>query len=136
MLGFVGIEPGEITMLNIKQIEGFKPGDKPYKKTDGDGLFLYVTTSGAKLWRLAYRFAGKQKELSIGPYPEITLSEAREKRDVARKLLAHGTDPSEAKQEAKRALAAAKTFGEWCDEWLAKQQASKKTMYGKRTCVG
>jgi integrase len=125
-------------MLNTKQIESFKPDTKAYKKSDSQGLFLFVTPSGAKVWRLAYRFAGKQKELNIGPYPEITLAKAREKRDDARRLLANGNDPAMAKQEAKRELAAARSFGEWADEWLEKQkslQLDEKTMAGKQRFV-
>ena len=81
------------------------------KKSDSQGLFLFVTPSGAKLWRLAYRFGGKQKELSLGQYPEITLAKAREKQDDARRLIANGTDPGAAKQEAKRAAAALRPLG-------------------------
>jgi hypothetical protein len=116
-------------MLNVKQIESFKKEAKAYKRSDSQGLFLFVTPSGNKLWRMAYRFAGKQKELSIGSYPEITLAKAREKRDDARRLIANGTDPGQSKQETKRAQAAARTFGEWCDEWLEKQ----KTQFGGKT---
>jgi integrase len=124
------------TMLNIKKIEGFQPKEKAYKNSDSQGLFLFVSPSGAKLWRMAYRFAGKQKELSFGSYPEITLKEAREKRDDARRLIANGTDPGAVKQEAKRVAAAARPFAEWADEWLGKQEGSKKTMYNKINFVG
>lgn len=78
-----------------------KPKDKPYKLTDGDGMYLYVQTNGKKYWRMQYRFMGKQKMLAFGVYPTISLKEAREKRDAARKQLAQGVDPSEAKKEQK-----------------------------------
>jgi integrase len=129
------------TMLNIKGIENLKPGDKPYKVSDGEGMFLYITPSGAKVWRMAFRFAGKQKELVIGSYPEIGLAVARQKRLEARTLIANGVDPTVAKQEKKLALVAAanaKTFGEWCDEWLDKERAggnSGKTISGKENRV-
>ncbi len=55
-----------------------KPKEQPYKLFDGGGLFLYVTPSGSRLWRLAYRFAGKTKQLSFGPYPTISLADARQ----------------------------------------------------------
>jgi integrase len=82
---------------------------------------------------MAYRFGGRQKELAFGAYPAITLADAREQRDNAKKLLAKSVDPSVAKQEAKRERAAARPFGEWADEWLEKQRTAhdEKTMAGK-----
>ncbi|WP_206241633.1 tyrosine-type recombinase/integrase [Novosphingobium terrae] len=68
---------------------------------DGGGMFLLVTPAGGKLWRLKYRVDGREKLLAIGPYPEISLSEARKRRDQARELLAQGQDPSREKQWAK-----------------------------------
>ena len=65
-----------------------KPRTKPFKISVGAGLYLLVKSSGIKLWRLAYRFGGKQKLLSFGPYPSVSLVEAREARDAAKKLLA------------------------------------------------
>ena len=61
---------------------------------DFNGLYLLVRKNGSKLWRLAYRFEGKQKGIALGAYPEVTLAEARDRRDTARKLLANGKDPS------------------------------------------
>ena len=127
-------------MLNVKAIEALKKRDKAYKVSDAEGLFLFVTTTGSKIWRLAYRFQGKQKELSIGPYPEITLLEARKRRDDARRLLALGNDPAAAKQEAKRAVVALRPFGEWADEWMDKQKnlqppLSARTLVGKQRFV-
>ena len=71
-----------------------KPEATPYKKSDGGGLRLLVQPNGSKLWRMAYRFGGRHKELAFGRYPTISLSDAREARDNARKLLAKGTDPA------------------------------------------
>lgn len=82
-------------------IRNAKPGAKPAKMADGGGLFLFVTPAGGKLWRLKYRMEGKEKLLSIGAYPEISLSDARKRRDEARALLAEGKDPSREKQRAK-----------------------------------
>jgi integrase len=123
-------------MLNVKTIEALKPREKAYKVSDAEGLFLFVTTSGSKIWRLAYRFQGKQKELNIGSYPEISLATARQKREDARRMIALGSDPAQSKQEAKRAVLALRPFGEWCDEWLAKQHGSTKTMTSKTKFVG
>jgi Arm DNA-binding domain len=72
----------------------------------------------SKLWRLAYRFAGKQKTISLGSYPVVTLAMAREARAEARRLLAQGVDPSERGKADKRAAAAARTFVEVADEWF------------------
>jgi integrase len=78
-----------------------KPGPALRKISDGGGLQLWVQPTGARLWRLAYRFAGKQKLLAFGVYPTISLADARQGRDAAKRLLAAGVDPSEAKKRAK-----------------------------------
>lgn len=79
--------------LSQMAIRNAKPKDKDYKLTDGEGMFLFVTKTGGKYWRWSYRFGGKQKTLSLGVYPEVTLAEAREKRAAARATLAKGRDP-------------------------------------------
>ncbi|MEE3652628.1 MULTISPECIES: tyrosine-type recombinase/integrase [unclassified Brenneria] len=93
--------------LTARQVETAKPKDKPYKLTDGAGLYLLVNTNGSRYWRLKYRYAGKEKLLSIGTYPNISLADARTKRGEAKKLLANGGDPSEEKQVEKQAKIAA-----------------------------
>lgn len=87
--------------LTDAKVRAAKPLDKSYKLTDGDGMHLMVHTNGSKYWRLQYRFGGKQKILALGVYPDISLAEAREKRDAARKLIANGFDPSEKRKEVK-----------------------------------
>lgn len=87
--------------LNDQQIKKAKPKEKPYKLTDGKGLYLYITPTGGKLWRLKYRVNGKEKTLSIGAYPAVTLAQAREQAAIARQQQANGIDPSQAKQQAK-----------------------------------
>ncbi len=87
--------------LTDAKVRAAKPLDKSYKLTDGDGMHLMVHTNGSKYWRLQYRFGGKQKLLALGVYPDISLAEAREKRDAARKLIANGFDPSEKRKEVK-----------------------------------
>lgn len=74
-----------------------KPGEKPYKLSDSGGLYALVTPSGSKLWRLKYRFGGKEKVLSFGAYPIVSLATARRKRDEAKQLLAEQTDPASKK---------------------------------------
>lgn len=75
---------------------------KSYKLADGAGLFVLVQPNGAKYWRLKYRYAGKEKLLALGVYPDISLKDARARRDEARKLLANGSDPGAVKQAQKR----------------------------------
>ena len=79
-----------------------KPRDRPYKLADGDGLYLFVKPNGARLWRLKYRVDGKEKLLSFGGYPEMTLAAAREKRFFARKMLAEGRDPMAERAKARK----------------------------------
>lgn len=82
-------------------IKNAKAKDKAYKLTDGDGMYLKVTTKGHKYWRMDYRFNHKRKTLSIGVYPTVTLKEAREARHDAKKLIAQGIDPSTHKKANK-----------------------------------
>ncbi|HEO0718318.1 TPA: DUF4102 domain-containing protein, partial [Yersinia enterocolitica] len=105
--------------LNARQVETAKPKEKDYKLTDERGLFLLVTTNGRKYWRLKYRVSGKEKKLSIGVYPDISLAEARLKREEARKLLAEGHDPSEQKQREKQTkkFTVENTFHTLATEW-------------------
>ena len=92
--------------LNDKAVAAAKPGEKDYKLADGDGLHLLVKANGSKLWRLKYRIAGKEKLLSFGQYPVVSLKSAREWALEARKLLAAGLDPMEVKKEAQSAALA------------------------------
>ena len=82
-------------------IKAFKPKEKPYRVFDGGGLYLEISPSGGILWRLKYRFGGREKRLAFGAYPIVSLREARERREQAKKLLSQGIDPGEVKKEAK-----------------------------------
>ena len=93
--------------LNDRQIKNAKPADKPYKLTDGRGLYLLVKPNGGKYWRLDYSIDRKRKTFAIGVYPVISLAEAREAAENARRLIATGQDPSAAKQQAKQERQAA-----------------------------
>lgn len=106
-------------MLTVKQIEAAKPTDKSYRLADSGGLFLFVPPSGKKVWRLRYRFEGKEKTLVIGPYPEIPLTEARAKQSEAKMKLLAGVDPAEQKQAIKKKEKEelADTFGDIFKEW-------------------
>lgn len=112
--------------LSDTNIRNLKVTGKVQKLSDGGGLYLHVSASGGKLWRMAYRFDGKQKTLSFGSYPAISLREARAKREEAKDLLATGVDPGEEKKQAKaEALAAVKvqlvTFESVAREWYEKK---------------
>ena len=108
--------------LTELQVRNAKPRDAQYKLSDGGGLFLLVHSNGGKYWRLAYRFIGKQKTLALGVYPDVSLADARERREQARKLLANNTDPSVVKQEQKAAIVALSenSFEAIAREWFAK----------------
>lgn len=114
--------------LTDTAIRASKPKERPYKLADAQGLYLLVSPKGSRLWRLKYRIAGKEKLLAIGPYPAISLKEAREARDNAKKLLAAGADPSASKREAREAEAAATEhiFRAIADEYLDKLKREGK----------
>ncbi|MEZ7797968.1 integrase arm-type DNA-binding domain-containing protein [Citrobacter pasteurii] len=105
--------------LTARQVSTAKPTDKPYKLSDGGGLYLLVNPNGSRYWRMKYRYAGKEKLLSIGVYPDVTLAEARDKRTEAKRVLAMGDDPSEVKQAAREAknLAINNSFELLALEW-------------------
>ena len=111
-------------MLTDVKIRGAKPQDKPYKLSDSGGLFLFITSAGSKCWRLKYRFNGKEKLLAIGVYPEISLSEAREKRDQAKKHIANGIDPSSFKKASKQSE---RRSVEGNFEWVAREWHMKNS---------
>lgn len=105
-------------------IRNAKPGAKAIKLADGSGMFLLVTPAGGKLWRLKYRLDGKEKLLAMGAYPQVSLSDARKRREDARALLAQGKDPSREKQKEKlrSRIEAADTFRVIADEYCAKRR--------------
>lgn len=111
-----------------------KPKDKPYKLADEKGMFLLIKTNGAKYFRLKYRFAGKEKVLALGVYPETTLKEAREKRDTARKQIADNIDPSENRKAVKlsKAESAANSFEVVAREWYENKMKDKSEHHRKR----
>ncbi len=110
--------------LTDSAIKAAKPKASQYKLHDEKGLLLIVRPAGGKLWRLKYRFAGKEQQLTIGTYPEIGLKEARERRDAARKVIAEGKDPSTEKKRDKiaAAISAGNTFKVVAEEFIAKRQ--------------
>lgn len=114
-----------LTDTFVRQVKhsGRAAGDKV---SDGHGLYLHVTAAG-KYWRMAYRFAGKQKTLALGVYPAVSLAKARQRREQARELLADGVDPSAAKRADRAAAIAATeaTFEAVARDWMAKTAAKR-----------
>jgi len=110
--------------LTDTAIRNTKPGEKTVKLTDGGGLYLLLNPNGSRWWRLDYRFSGKRKTLSMGVYPDVTLAEARERRNQARKLLANGVDPGEQRKAQKTATLerAANSFEVIAREWFEKHR--------------
>lgn len=116
---------GTTMPLSDISIKKAKPADKSYRLYDEKGMYLEVAPSGGKLFRLKYRFEGKEKRLALGSYPDTSLAKAREGRDKARELLATGVDPGMQRKVAKAAREerAANSFAVIAEEWLAKQTA-------------
>ena len=107
-----------MALTDIK-VRTAKPTDKQYKLTDGSGMHLLVHPNGSNYWRLQYRFGGKQKMLALGVYPEVSLADARARRDEARKLLANSIDPGDKKKNDKVEQEEARTFEQLAIEWHA-----------------
>lgn len=114
-----------------------KPGLKDYKLADAGGLYLLVTVAGGKLWRLKFRVDGKERKLSIGRYPEISLAEARKRRDAAREQVALGNDPAREKQRSKikAQLAVENTFAGIAAEYCAKRKRDGQKPWAASTAV-
>ena len=125
-------------MLTDPACRHAKPKDKPYKLADEKGMYLEVMPSGSKYWRMKYRHAGKENRLALGVYPEVSLSEARDKRDEARKQLKEGSDPSAFKKESKQAakVATANSFEPIAREWLEHRSTSGQTDTIPTPCDG
>jgi integrase len=110
--------------LTDTRIRNAKTKSKPYKLSDGGGMYLLIIPHGARYWRLDYRFAGKRRTLALGVYPTVTLSSARSRREDARALLDKNIDPGAAKKATKRVakLASDNTFEAVAREWLENQR--------------
>jgi integrase len=114
-----------------------KPTARPSKLSDGGGLHLLVDRKGGRYWRVAYRFAGKQKTLALGAYPTVSLADARTARDAAKRRLAAGIDPSQARKDEKRAarLSTENTFEAVAREWHANQKGGWTSGYANHVLV-
>jgi len=118
----------KLTELGVRKA---KPSSKPKKFSDGGGLFLLLHPSGSKYWRMKYRFIGKEKLLAFGVWPEVSLTEARKKRNEAKQLIKSGKDPSAANKNLKvsQKVAQSNTFGSVTEEWLEIKQKEWKSPY-------
>lgn len=127
--------PKRTVPLSDAKIRNAKPQAKEVKYFDGGGLFLLVTPTGGRLWRLKYRHAGKEKQLALGSYPEVSLSDARDRRDAARKQISAGIDPGEVRKAEKMTGSerAANTFEAVAREWHARQEAVWTEGHAERT---
>lgn len=109
--------------LTVKRVETAKPKDKTYRLSDGEGLFLEIPKKGSKRWRFRYQFEGKEKMLSPGTFPEVSLKKARDKRREMRSLVADGINPSELRKSEKVKSEGRDTFETVGREWFAKFSA-------------
>jgi len=122
----------DTVMLTDTSIRKAPPDTKPRKLTDGGGMYLLLKPDGGRYWRLDYRHGGKRKTLALGVYPSVTLADARQRREDARRQLAQGVDPGAARKAAKKAeveavTAAADTFEAVAREWMARQDVAEVT---------
>ncbi|WP_284446956.1 tyrosine-type recombinase/integrase, partial [Fluviibacter phosphoraccumulans] len=122
-------------MLTDLQIKALKPALKRQRVFDGGGLYIEISPAGGKLWRLKYRFDGKEKRLALGDYPSVTIKEARKRRDEARSLLSGGMDPGAVKraQKAGRLDAAANSFEVTARRWCETNKNTWTPKYAKKT---
>jgi Arm DNA-binding domain len=107
----------DTNMLSDTRVRNAKPAARPIKLSDAGGLHLLIQPRGSKLWRLAYRFAGKQRTLALGIYPIVSLQDARHQRDEAKRQLVNGFDPSAQRRLEKQTTAAGNTFKSVADFW-------------------
>ena len=121
--------------LSVKEIDNAKPGAKAVRLFDAGGLYLEVAPSGGKWWRLKYRFGGKEKRLSLGVYPDVSLKTARNRRDDARTLLSDGVDPGLQRKAEKQAKAesGSNTFEAIAREWMATRGKEWTESYAGKT---
>lgn len=126
---------GGTGMLTNTEIKGAKTTGQAYKMGDQGGLYLHVTESGSKLWRYRYRIDEKQKLLALGQYPDLSLAEAREAHQQARKLVAQQVDPSAQRQAEKQAQKAAvdTSFESMAADWLALHKTKSAPRHYKTT---
>ena len=124
-------------MLTDSKIRAAKNLEKSYKLTDSSGLYLMVSPHGSKLWYFRYTFGGKENRIAFGPYPLISLAEARDKQNAARKLLASGLCPSQTRKADKAAVDPSRTFKHIATDWHASNLKLWSPAHGNKilTCL-
>jgi hypothetical protein len=124
--------------LTDTKVKNAKPMEKPYKLYDSRGLTLAVLRSGSKIWRFKYHFAGKERRLTFGEYPVVTLAMARDLQIDAQRLLFRTVDPGEKKKQEKRAvrIAAADSYEAVAREWFVKFSARWAESHSSKCCSG
>lgn len=127
------VEPGVGPMqLTEESIQLFAPESKPRKHFDALGLFLLVQPNGQKLWRMKYRFGGKEKQLSFGIYPEISLNEARSRLSENRAYLREGVDPSQVAKDKKALAALERDRGNSPTQYMIDHEGTVTVRFGRR----
>jgi hypothetical protein len=121
--------------LTDTAIRSAKARERTFKLFDSGGLYLEVSPRGGKWWRWKYRFAGKERRLSLGVYPDVSLKAARAKRDHMRRELAAGVDPGQARKARQISLAGAESFEAIAREWLAKFSSSWVPSHADRIAI-
>lgn len=123
--------PRIVKPLTDAQLKNAKPQEKPYKLSDGGGLYIAVNPEGSKLWRLKYRFKGTERTTALGAYPVMTLAHAREKREDAKRMLVKGLDPLTEKRAAQAKEGGRDSFKSIAEEWITKQSNRWSKPYAK-----
>ncbi|HEY0840803.1 MAG TPA: integrase arm-type DNA-binding domain-containing protein [Vulgatibacter sp.] len=118
--------------LTVREIEAARPGEKVRRLYDAAGLYLEIRPTGSRLWMLKYRVGGKEKRLSLGPYPEVTLREARERTEDERRRLREGVDPSAHRQAQRQAAAAGDSLEVVSREWFIRWSRDKAESHHSR----
>jgi integrase len=118
--------------LTVQQAKSAKPRDSSYKVSDEKGMYLLIHTNGSKYWRMDYRLGGKRKTYALGVFPEVSLADARDDRNEARKLIRKGIDPSQSKRLDKLALSGADTFKSVALEWYDNKMTGKSDRHRQR----
>lgn len=111
--------------LTVREVEAAKPEAKIRRLYDEGGLYLEIRPKGSRLWMLKYRVAGREKRISLGPYPEVSLRQARDQRDDARRLIREGLDPSAERKASREVATGGHTFGAVAEDWWGTWSAGK-----------
>lgn len=123
--------PRIVKPLTDAQLKNAKPQEKPYKLSDGGGLYVSITPEGSKLWRLKYRYNGTERTMALGAYPSMALKDAREKREEAKRVIVKGLDPLTEKRATQATEGGRDSFKTIAEEWIAKQSNRWSKPYAK-----